>query len=162
SEVVSPPPAKLAASAFQSPPYTTLLLRPRAPIKPLATGLTALPLTTAIFGAITIVFLDRTLSRCDLVPALRLPLVLLFALNPLIVFYAGNGMSEMVYLAAPLFTIYCLVSWIVLHGVRWLFGAGFGFSVLVLTRYGFVLWVLALAFLRGIALLFCRAYPAGA
>jgi hypothetical protein len=146
-------PPKLAAIGFSFPPLTTLVFLPLALIKPLATGLVALPLTTALFSGLTILFLDRTLARCEMPAFLRIPIVLGFALNPMTVFYSGNGMSEAVYLALLSITLYSAVSWYETTQPRFLFAAGFGVSLLLLTRYGFILWAALLMVLIGAALL---------
>jgi hypothetical protein len=146
-------PPKLAAIGFSFPPITTLVFLPLALIKPLATGLVALPLTTAIFAGLTIVFLDRTLARCEMPAFLRIPIVLGFAINPMTLFYAGNGMSEAVYVSLLALTLYCAVSWYETTQPRYLFAAGFGVSLLLLTRYGFILWAALLVLLIGAALL---------
>jgi hypothetical protein len=151
-------PPKLAAIGFSYPPITTLVLLPLALIKPLASGLVALPLTSAAFAGLTVVLLDRTLARCEMPAFLRIPVVLLYAANPMTVFYAGNGMSEAVYLAMLAFSLYCAVSWYETTEPRYLFGGGFGFALLLLTRYGFILWAALLVLLIGFALLGRRAH----
>ncbi|WP_205696568.1 hypothetical protein [Conexibacter sp. SYSU D00693] len=153
-------PPKLAAIGFVFPPVATLALLPFAVVKPLATSLIALPLSSALFAALTVVLLDRTLARCDMAPLLRLPLLALFALNPLWVFYAGNGMSEALYCALLAFSLYAFVSWYTTTEPRFLIAAGFGMSVLVLTRYGFLIWAALLMVLIGVALARRRASKA--
>ncbi|MEA2371036.1 MAG: hypothetical protein QOH12_1430 [Solirubrobacteraceae bacterium] len=151
-------PPKLAAIGFSFPPITTLVLLPLALIKPLASGLVALPLTSAVFAGMTAVLVDRTLARCEMPAFLRIPIVLLYAANPMTVFYAGNGMSEAVYLALLALSLYCAVSWYETTQPRYLFAGGFGFALLLLTRYGFILWAVLLVLLIGVALLGRRAH----
>lgn len=104
-------PPKLAAIGFEWPPMMTLVFLPLAGIKSLATSFAALPLTSAFFGAGLVVVLSRILSTFGMRPALRYPLVLLFAANPMIVFYATNGMAESVYLFFFVVAIYFLLRW---------------------------------------------------
>jgi hypothetical protein len=151
-------PPKLAAIGFSFPPITTLVLLPLALIKPLASGLVALPVTSAVFAGMSVVLLDRTLARCEMPTFLRIPVVLLYAANPMTVFYAGNGMSEAVYLALLACSLYAAVSWYETTEPRFLFGGGFGFALLLLTRYGFILWAVLLIFLIGFALLGRQAH----
>lgn len=150
-------PPKLAAVGFQFPPMTTFVFLPLAAIKPLATSLIALPLLTALFGAGTMVWLDRTLARCEMPAMLRLPLLIAFAANPMWLFYSGNGMSEVVYLAMLGFSLYCFVSWYETTEPRFLIGAGFGIALLIVTRYAFIVWALLVALLIGVALVRRRA-----
>lgn len=150
-------PPKLAAIGFVFPPLTTAMFLPLAAIKPLATSLIALPMASSICAAIAIVFLDRTLARCDMPLPLRAPLLLAFALNPLWVFYAGNGMSEALYSAFLAFSLYTFVSWYATTEPRYLIGSGFGVAFLIVSRYAFILWAALLALLIGVALVRRRA-----
>jgi hypothetical protein len=150
-------PPKLAAIGFVFPPMTTAMFLPLAAIKPLATSLVALPLASAGCAAITVVFIDRTLARCDMPLPLRAPLLLAFAINPLWVFYAGNGMSEALYSAFLAFSLYTFVSWYATTEPRYLIGSGFGIAFLIVTRYAFIIWAGLLALLIGVALVRRRA-----
>jgi hypothetical protein len=150
-------PPKLAAIGFQFPPLTTFVFLPLTLIKPVATSLVALPLLTSLFAAGGIVWLDRTLARCEMPTMFRLPLIVAFGLNPMWVFYAGNGMSEAVYLAMLAFCLYGFISWYETTEPRFLIAAGFGFALLVVTRYAFIVWALLVALLIGVALVRRRA-----
>ena len=83
---------------------------------------------------------------------LRMVVVLAVAVNPMFAFYAGNGMSEAVYLFFLLFGLYCFISWYRTREARFLIGAGIGFSVALLTRYQFIAWALLVAILIGVGL----------
>ncbi len=133
-------PQKLAAIGFSFPPLDTIVFLPLAIFKDAATSLIALPLTSAFFAALAIVFLDRAFVRCGIPALLRYPLLIIVALNPLFLFYAGNGMGEAVYLSALALTLYAFVGWFTLRQPRFLIAAGIGLSMLVLTRYSFVYW----------------------
>lgn len=145
-------PQKLAAIGFSYPPLDTMVMLPPAIVKPVATGLVALPVTSAFFAALTVGILDRTLARCDMGLLFRLPLLAGFALNPLWLFYTGNGMAEAVYSAFLAIALYFFVSWYVTAEPRFLIGAGLITAVLVLTRYGFIVWAFLLCILIGVAL----------
>jgi hypothetical protein len=145
-------PAKLAAIGFVFPPAATLALLPVALVKPLATSLVAIPLSSAVFAAGTVVTLDRICARCEMSAMQRLPLVALFAFNPFWLFYAGNGMSEAVASFFLALGLYGLISWYATTEPRHLIAAGFGLAVLALVRYGFLFWAVLLALLIGVAL----------
>ncbi|WP_354699410.1 hypothetical protein DSM112329_05126 [Paraconexibacter sp. AEG42_29] len=146
-------PPKLAAVGFVFPPITTMSLLPFAVVKPFATSLVALPVASACFASATIVMLDRVLARCEIMPLLRIPMLLAFGLNPYWLFYAGNGMSEVVYSFFLAFTLYAFVSWYATTEPRFLIAAGFGLSLLVLVRYAFIIWAALVAILIGVALI---------
>lgn len=150
-------PPKLAAIGFLFPPLTTMAFLPLAVVKPVATSLVALPLLTSMCAGAALVWIDRTLARCEMPTAFRLPIVALFGLNPMWLFYAGNGMSEAVYLALLAFSLYGFVSWYETTEPRFLIAAGFGIAVLIMTRYMFIIWAVLLALLIGVALVRRRA-----
>ncbi len=145
-------PPKLAAIGFFYPPLDTMVLLPSAIPIPLAVGLTALSVTSGLFAALTIAVLDRTLARCDMPFLFRIPLLVGFAFNPLWLFYSGNGMAEAVYSAFLAIGLYFFISWYVTAEPRYLIGSGLTFSVLVLVRYGFIVYALILSILIGVAL----------
>jgi len=150
-------PPKLAAIGFLFPPFTTMIFLPFALVKAVATSLVALPLCTSLCAGAAIVWIDRTLARCEMPAMFRWPLLVLFGVNPMFLFYAGNGMSEAVYLAMLAFSLYGFVSWYETTEPRFLIMAGFGIAVLIMTRYMFMIWAVLVALLIGVALVRRRA-----
>jgi len=134
-------PPKLAAIGFVWPPLSTLVFLPAAGIRPLATSLVALPVTTAFFAALLLVLLDRVLALALLGWRLRLPIVVLFAINPMIVFYAVNGMSEIVYLTFLVAGVYFFLRWFLSRESRFIVLTAVAFSFGVLSRYEVITWV---------------------
>jgi hypothetical protein len=145
-------PPKLAAIGFVFPPLTTVIFLPFTLIKPVATSLVALPLVTALFGGWMIVAMNRLLARCSMPGVQRWLVLALFGLNPLLLFYAGNGMSEIVYLALLTFSLGCFMSWFLTDQPRFLVAAGLAFSLLVLLRYSFGIWALVIAVMMAVGL----------
>lgn len=148
-------PSKLAAIGFYWPPLQTLVLLPMAAVKPLATSLVALPLTSALFGAGLLVVLDRALTTLELDRALRWVLVAAFGLNPMIFFYAVNGMAEILYLFFLTLAMALFVRWA--STPRWhdLPLVGFAFAFGVLSRYEVGAW-LPLVLVAVVAVLMTR------
>jgi hypothetical protein len=145
-------PPKLAAIGFVFPPLTTMSFLPFTIVKPLATSLVALPLVSSIFGGSMVVSMNRLLARCSMPGQRRWLMLALFALNPLVIFYAGNGMSEVVYLALLTFSLYCFVSWFLTAQPRFLVAAALAFSLLVLLRYSFGIWAIVIAVMMALGL----------
>ena len=145
-------PPKLAAIGFVFPPLTTMSFLPFTIVKPLATSLVALPLVSSIFGGSMVVSMNRLLARCSMPARRRWLMLALFALNPLVIFYAGNGMSEVVYLALLTFSLYCFVSWFLTAQPRFLVAAALAFSLLVLLRYSFGIWAVVIAVMMALGL----------
>lgn len=138
-------PPKLAAVGFVWPPVATLVFLPLALLKPAATSLLALPLTSAAFAAGTLALLNRMLALGRMPRARRYAIVALFGVNPMILFYATNGMSEAVYLFFLVVSVYASVRWFLVRESRYLVLAGFTFSVGVLSRYEVITWAILIA-----------------
>ncbi|MFE3195394.1 ArnT family glycosyltransferase [Nocardia sp. NPDC059240] len=92
-------------------------------------------LMTALFmaGAVTMIWgigTDRDAPRwlCALVTAV-------FALNPMVVFYGGNGMSEALFLFCLCWAMRRLIRWTRTDGVHDLVAAGIALGLGYLTRY---------------------------
>ncbi len=139
-------PAKLAAIGFSVPPLASLALVPFAAVRDAATSGLALPLSSAIFAATALVFLNRTFAIADIARAPRLLLVLLVALNPMFAYYAMNGTGDAAYMAFGAIGLYCLIGWGRDGSARYLIGGGLAFALAGLTRYEFIVWALLIAF----------------
>lgn len=145
-------PPKLAAIGFAFPPLTTIAFLPLAIVKPLASSLVALPLLSALFSAGTMVVLNVTFRRCEMPALMRYALLLAFGLNPLWLFYAGNGTGDAVYLFFLAFGVMCFVNWYCTEGAIHLMGAGTALALAAMTRYGLLVWAVVTAFLVAAAL----------
>jgi hypothetical protein len=140
-------PPKLASIGFSLPPIGTLILVPFAAIKGLVTSGVALPLSSSVFGAGTLVFVNRMFAMGDMVRGARLLIVVLLGLNPMFAFYAMNGTGDAAWMMFAAFGMFCILGWGRNGSARYLIGAGLAFAVAVLARYEFILWGLLLAFL---------------
>lgn len=134
-------PPKLAAIGFVWAPMSTLVFLPLAAIKPLATSLLALPLTSAMFGAGLLAVLNRTLALFEIRWPWRYAIVAAFGLNPMIMFYASNGMSESAYLFFLMAGIYFLLRWYLSRNSHFLVLASMPFALAILSRYELVVYV---------------------
>ena len=137
-------PPKLTAIGFVWPPIATLVFLPFAAIKPLATSLLALPLTSAIFGALLLVMVNRVLALARMPRWQRYPLVAAFGANPMIAFYAANGMAEVLYLFFLIGAIYAFMRWYLTRAPGALIAAAVFFSLGILSRYEVFGWAVAL------------------
>jgi hypothetical protein len=138
-------PPKLAAVGFIWPPVQTLVFLPFAVIKPLATSLAALPAMSATFMAATMVVLNRSLEISDMRWFARLPLLVAFGINPMIVYYGANGMAEAVYLCFLVIGIYFLVRWNLTRRTHFLAFVGVAMALALLARYEIFPFVLVVA-----------------
>ena len=144
-------PPKLAAIGFVWPPVSTMVFLPLAAIKPLATSMLALTLTSAAFGAGLIVVMNRTLVLLGIPLILRYLMLAAFALNPMIGFYSINGMGEMVYLFFLMSGIHLLLRWHLSGDSHFLVLASVPFTLAVLTRYELVGYVVVATLTIGFA-----------
>jgi hypothetical protein len=137
-------PPKLAAIGLSSAPGGTLAFLGPALIKPFATSLSAIPLVTALAGGGTIAVLNSLLARCGFARPMRLLTIALIGVNPMFVFYAGNGSPDMLGVFFCAAALLAIVSWKISDEARYLIGAGLAMSVAVMVDYTFLAWALAL------------------
>lgn len=137
-------PPKLAAIGLSSAPVGTLSFLAPSLVKPLATSLTAIPLVTALAGGGTMATLNTLLARCGFARPMRVLTLVLIGLNPMFVFYAGNGSPEMIGVFFCAAALLAIVSWKISDESRYLIGAGLAMSVAVMVDYSFIVWALAL------------------
>ncbi|OJU85262.1 MAG: hypothetical protein BGO11_18595, partial [Solirubrobacterales bacterium 70-9] len=137
-------PPKLAAIGLSSAPVGTLSFLAPALVKPLATSLTAIPLVTALAGGGTMAMVNSLLARCGFARPMRLLMIVLVGLNPMFVFYAGNGSPDMLGVFFCTGALLAIVSWKISDEARYLIGAGLAMAVAVMIDYTFLAWALAL------------------
>jgi len=135
-------PPKLAAILLNAPPLGAIAYLPLTLVKPLATSLVAMPVLTAIAGGITVGAVNSILKRCETPVILRVVLLVLFGLNPMFVYYAGNGEPVMLGLAAAALALLSLISWEVTGETRHVVGAGLMIAIAAMFDYGYALWAL--------------------
>ncbi|MEX5272278.1 glycosyltransferase family 39 protein, partial [Kocuria sabuli] len=129
----------LGAIGFVWPPLPSLSLLPILPFKSLFPGLVANGAAGVIQSALsmagTVVVLSSCLRKLGVRRRPRLVLVTLFGLQPMIVFYAGMGMSEAMMLLFLMLTASALISWMQHHEAGSLVAAGIALGLAYLTRY---------------------------
>lgn len=128
-------PPKLASIGFVWAPVSTLVFLPFALLKPLATSLMALPATSGFFAAMLMALLGRAGYRLGMPRWQRLTIVAAFAVSPMVLFYAVNGMSEMPYLALLTLSLVFLLRWYRSEDAYWLVPCGLAMTFAVLSRY---------------------------
>ncbi len=138
-------PPKLAAIGLSLTPMPTLLDLPFALIKPLATSLAALPVISAIPAGGTLAMLNAAFARSSMSRALRYSALLLFGLNPLFVYYAGNGGGTSLGVFLLTAALASLVAWEVNRSTRHLVGAGVAICFAGLTYYPLIAFGVVLA-----------------
>ncbi len=137
-------PPKLAAIGLTTAPIGTIGFLAPALVKPFATSLSALPLVTALAAGGTMAMINTMLARCGFARPMRLLVIALIGLNPMFVFYAGNGSPEMIGVLLSAAALLAIVSWRISDEARYLIGAGMAMSVAVMVDYSFLVWALAL------------------
>ncbi len=138
-------PGKLTAIGFYWPPVQTLVLLPFGIVRSLSQSFAALPLMSAGFGAALVLTVERTLVLSGIGRATRWALVAGFALNPMIAFYAGNGMAELVYLLPLTLGLSVFLRWSIAPRWHHLLLIGLCFGVGLVTRYELGAWLVLLA-----------------
>ena len=125
----------LAAIGFIWPPLPTLLQIPLLIAPRLAFYGASGNLVTAFFAGLTAVVLNLILARAGVPRALRMIALILFFLNPLIAFYAVNGMSEMPFIYCLVQATYCYLRWADTRHWPWIVYAGLASAAMALVRY---------------------------
>jgi hypothetical protein len=126
---------KLASIGFIWPPIPTLMLLPWTLIPSLFSNWLAVVIVSALSMAFASIMLWQLADICGISKWWRAIFVILFAVNPLIIVFAINGMSEAILVAAIITACYWLVRfWQTGRNTHLIFAAGF-FGILPLIRY---------------------------
>ena len=129
----------LPAIGFVWNPLPSLVLLPLLPFRFLAPWLVSNGIAGAVQSALTMAgtvsVLIGVLRRFGVGRAARVVVTVLFAVQPMILLYAGSGLSEPMLLLFLMVTTYCLVGWLQGGGAGSLVGAGLALGLAYLTRY---------------------------
>jgi len=133
------------------PPLPTLLQLPLAWWPALREAGLSSALVTALAGGLTCAMLNLVFRHWDLGRLWRIPLIALFALNPMILYYSDSGAAEMISVLFIVSSAYCFLVWQDLEGsssplaLIALAGLGFTTGLACLTRYDVVFYAAILA-----------------
>lgn len=128
----------LAAIGFIFTPLTTLAQLPLTLLSPWASALTRWGLTglvSAPFMAGAVVQIYKIAFDRGCAVGTTIVVTALFALNPMIVFYGANGMSEALFLLCLCWAVRRLIRWTSTDDVHDLVATGIGLGLAYLTRY---------------------------
>ena len=139
-------PPKLSAIPLNHAPLGSVIYMPLTLIKPVATSLVALPVLTAGAAALLMVALNSTMRRCEVPAGFRYFLLVVFGLNPMFVFYAGTGDTEVVAMMLGGVALMSLVSWRLSSETRFLAVGGLALGVAALVDYDSFAWIIGLVF----------------
>lgn len=149
---------KLASLGFIWPPLPGLLQIPLVHIPGLSTYGFSGGIVTALFAGGTAAAFDLIFARAGVRRAARLvAIALLMVVNPFMLFYGSNGMSEMPLVFFVVFSTYAFLRWTDTDKLEWLMAAGMSTALMVLVRYD--AWFYAAAFAAAIALVQWRREP---
>lgn len=138
-------PPRLAAIGLDAAALISVIYIPFSIIKPFATSLVAMPVMTAIAAGLLMASLNTLMRNCEINLGFRLVLLVLFGLNPLFVYYAGNGDSVMVGVFLLGVALSSLISWGITDQTRHLAAAGLAMGVAVMVDYGYFVVAAGLA-----------------
>ncbi len=142
--------AKLSTIGFVWPPIPTLLIVPFTLLPVLVDSWLAVVIVSALSMALASVLVGRIALECGVTGFWRWLLVLLFAVNPAMVVFACNGLSEAVLVAVGLAAFLWLLRFSRTRGNGDLVIAATLFSLLPLVRYEMVLLTAAVGLLVGL------------
>jgi hypothetical protein len=142
-------PAKLSALGFDYPPLATLLVSPLAIFPVVTSSLVAVPIASAVFGGLTMLALNTTMRRAQLVAPLRIGVLITLGANPLFLLYASGGARQFIWIAFVVVAMGAMVAWYITADVRYVMLAGLAFSVGALSGYASLLWFVLTALMIG-------------
>jgi hypothetical protein len=142
----------LPAVGFVWNPLPSLVLLPILPFKAVAPGLVALGfagnIQSAVMMAATVVAMGSCLRKIGVPRLPRLVVLVLFGVQPMILLYAGSGLSEPMLMFFLTVTVSCLISWLQgRRSVGHLVGAGLALGFAYMTRYEAIAPALSVALL---------------
>lgn len=142
-------PPRLAAIGLEPAALASVAYLPFTIIKPFATSLVALPVLTAIAAGLLMASLNSLMRNCGISLVFRVVLLILFGLNPMFVYYAGNGDPAILGIFLLGVALSSLISWGITDQTRHLAAAGLamGFAVMIDYGYFLVAFGFAIAFL---------------
>lgn len=132
-------PPRLAAIGLDAGSFLSVMYMPFSIVKPVATSLVAMPVLSAICAGLLMANLNTLMRNCEINLVFRIVLLVLFGLNPLFVYYAGNGSPEILGLLLLGIALTSLVSWTITDQTRHLAGAGLAMGLAVMVDYGYLL-----------------------
>lgn len=142
-------PTKLAAVGFDYPPLAILLISPLTIFSALARNLWIIPLGSAVFAGLTMMTLNTMMRRAQLVPPMRIIMLVALGLNPLVVLYASTGSRHFIWLSFTIAAVGALFAWYVTADIRFVMIAGLAYAVAALAGYNSLLWFLVSAIMVG-------------
>lgn len=132
-------PPRLAAISLGAGTLSSATFAIFSLVKPFATSLVALPVLSAIGAGLLMASLNAMLRNCDVHVFFRVVILILFGLNPMFVYYAGNGAPAMLGLFLLGVALTSLVSWTVTDQTRHIAAAGLAMGVAIMVDYGYLL-----------------------
>ena len=126
---------KLTTIGFVWPPIPTLVLLPLAAFQSLVFSFMAPVIVSALCMVLSMILIGHLASACGLNRTWQVLIVLLFAVNPLIILFAVNGMSEALLVVFSLAALFWLVRFHQTNQNTYMMFSGLFFGLLPLIRY---------------------------
>jgi len=130
---------KLASIGFVWPPIPTLLAIPFTLLPALVNNWIAVVILSAVCMALAVVVVNHMAAFLEIPSGWRHATAILFGINPLMVIFGANGMSEAILVLFTLLAVYFMLrNWKLDSNTSLIFSAFF-FGLLPLVRYEFAL-----------------------
>ncbi len=126
---------KLTTIGFVWPPIPTLVLLPLAAFQSLVYSFMVPVIVSALCMVLSMIVIGQLASACGLNKTWQVLVVLLFAINPLILVFAVNGMSEALLVVFSLAALFWLVRFHQTNHNTYMMFSGLFFGLLPLIRY---------------------------
>ncbi|MCB0831516.1 MAG: hypothetical protein KDB54_02650 [Solirubrobacterales bacterium] len=129
-------PPRLAAIGLDAGTFVSIMYMPLTLVKPLATSLVAIPVLSAFSAGLLMAALNSMMRNCEINLVFRIVLLILFGLNPMFVYYASNGSTEVLGLVMFGIALSSIISWSVTEQTRYVAAAGLAIGLAVMVDYG--------------------------
>ena len=139
--------AKISSIGFIWTPLPSILQLPLVIFKPLAKYGFSGNIISALFGALSCLYIYKFLNKSHLNFFLKIIFLLLFGLNPMIILYSANGMSEIIFVFFIMLASWHLVNWNKTKRMTELILLGIILSLAFFTRYETIPLAITIGFL---------------
>ncbi len=139
--------AKISSIGFIWTPLPSILQLPLVIFKPLAKYGFSGNIISALFGALSCLYIYKFLNKSHLNFFSKIIFLLLFGLNPMIILYSANGMSEIIFVFFIILASWHLIKWNKTKRMTELILLGIILSLAFFTRYETIPLAITIGFL---------------
>ncbi|AWI06119.1 glycosyltransferase family 39 protein [Clostridium drakei] len=124
--------------------------------RPMVSSEIAGGIITALFSALSCMYVYKTLIRLKISRIYSIILIVLYMSNPFICFYGSNGMSEMIFFFTIIYIILCLTLWMKEGTADYIIKMAFALAMAFLCRYEAIPFAMAIGISVALVIFFSK------